>query len=438
MKTTLLTLLCTSIALAQDTPQTGRSLVLIDSPANPASTRASAPGRKSLEASDRAARAFAFTPPQAAGGNQANETLGCTVDPASPAIGTDIPASYFGAPASSVNPSFVGRLQTLKSGPLDEKKKTIELPLYQGKMAGSGESVWYILTDTTDAANAAALGLNHSSKLSYGATGRGARNATLLKGGVLEFESGKVDFSPQRRVTPATGASPFPPTEAIAGSVGDRNYSPLVRIVNAGGHVYNAPIIAFNATPAQMVIGGRPNAAMVHDKVVSFNFAQGTVTLALTPGFSFGRPVLYLSTEASAELVAAMEGATLAPGLGDIATGVDDSAFSAVERIFVFLNGARGCDNPQRQGLEAALTDGGAPINVLGGIPSLSTDYSPLWDLNLGEWTAAARSKNFGARMIDEFQTLAMVDAGLLTGPGGSKYGSVGIIINCSMVFRFL
>ena len=438
MKTTLLTILCTSVALAQDAPQIGRGLVLLDSPANAVSTRAAAPNKRSLESSDRAARAFAFTPPQASGGNQANETPGCTIDPASPAIGTDISAAYFGAPASSVNPSFVGRLQTLKSGPLDEKRKTIELPLYQGKMAGSGESVWYILTDTTDAANAAALGLNHSAKLAYGATGRGARNATLLKGGVLEFESGKVDFSPQRRVTPATGASPFPPTEAIAGSVGDRNYSPLVRIANAGGHVYNAPIIAFNATPAQMVIGGRPNAAVVHDKVVSFNFAQGTVTLALAPGFSFGRPVLYLSTEASVELVAAMEGATLAPGLGDIATGVDDSAFSAVERIFVFLNGARGCDNPQRQGLEAALTDGGAPINVLGGIPTLSTDYSPLWDLNLGEWTSAARTKNFGARMIDEFQTLAMVDAGLLTGPGGSKYGSVGIIINCSIVFRFL
>ena len=437
MKTTLLTIICTAVALAQDAPQVGRGLVLLDSPANATAARTSGPSKKAQEARDRAARAFAFVPPQAASGNQANETPGCTIDPASPAIGTDISASYFGAPASTVNPSFVGKLALLKSGPIDEVKKTIELPLYQGKMA-SGESVWYILTDTTDGGNAAALGLNHAPKLAYGSTGRGARNATLLKGGVLQFESGKVDFAPQRRVVPATGASPFPPTEAIPGSMGDRDYSPLVRITNAGGHVYNAPIVAFNATAAQMTIGGRPNAAVVHDKVVSFNFAQGTVTLSLAPGFSFGRPVLYLSMDASVGLVAAMEGATLAPGLTDIDTGDDDSVFSAVERIFVFLNGARGCNNPQRQGLEAALTDGGAPMNVLGGIPSLSTDYSPLWDLNLGEWTAAARSNNFGARMIDEFQTLAMVDAGLLTGPGGAKYGSVGIIINCPIVFRFL
>lgn len=437
MRTSLLALLCGSLALAQDASLTGRSLVLLDSPANPHTARSSGgSSKRAQESRDRAARAFAFTPPQAVGGHQANDQPGCTIDPASPAIGTDIPLSYFGAPASTVNPSFVGRLQLL-NGRMDEAKKTIELPLYQGKMA-SGETVWYILTDTTDSANAAALGLNHSAKLGYGAVGRGARNATLLKGGVLQFESGKVDFSPIRRVVPATGASPFPPTEAVPGSLGDRDYSPLVRITNAGGHVYNAPMIAFNATPAQMLIGGRPNAAMVHDKVVSINFAQSTVTLSLAPGFSFGRPVLYLSTDASAGLVAAMEGATMAPGLNDIDTGDDNAVFSAVERIFVFLNGARGCNNPQRQGLEAALLDGGAPMNVLGGIPTLSTDYSPLWDLNLGEWTAAARTNNFGARMIDEFQILGMVDAGLLTGPGGAKYGSVGIIINCPMVFRFL
>jgi len=47
-------------------------------------------------------------------------------------------------------------------------------------------------------------------------------------------------------------------------------------------------------------------------------------------------------------------------------------------------------------------------------------------------------TNNFGARMIDEFQILSMVDAGFLTGPGGAKYGSVGIIIDCPMVFRFL
>ena len=421
---------------AEDGVLQGQGLFLRDSAPNTAVTASGSPRRRAQKAALKGESAFVS--PAASAERGANEQPGCVVDPASPSVGADVPLTYFGAPASSVNPSFVGRHQTLTAGQLDEKARTITLPLYQGKMAGSGESVWYILTDTTDKGNAEVLGLNYSPKLVYAATGRGARNATLLKGGVLEFESGKVDFSPQRKVTPGSGSSPFPPSEAVPGSMGDRSYSPLVRITNAGGHIFNAPMIAFNATPQQMIIGNRPNAAFVHDKVVALNFAQRTVTLSLAPGFSFGRPVLYLSTEASAGLVAAMEGATMAPGLNDIETGDDDSAFSAVERIFLVVNGARGCENPQRQGLEAALTDGGSPMNVLGGIPTLSTDYSPLWDVNLGEWTATARSKGFGSRLIDEFQVLMMVDAGLMTGPGGEKYGSIGIIVNCPMVFRFL
>ena len=422
--------LAATIALhAQD----GRGLFLADSAPNSAVRTRNTPRARAVERAN-----WAVSPAAAATSPAANEQPGCTINPASPSIGADVPLTYFGAPASSVNPSFVGRLQLLSAGKLDEQARTLTLPLYQGRMAGTNESVWYILTDTTDKGNAEALGLNYAPKLNYAATGRGVRNATLLKGGVLEFESGKVDFSPQRSVKAGAGSSPFPPAEAIPGSMGDRNYTPLVKIANAGGHIYNAPMIAFNATPQQMIIGNRPNAAFVHDKVLSLDFAQRTVTLSLAPGFSFGRPVLYLSTEASAGLVAAMEGATLAPGLNDVDTGDDDSAFSATERIFLFVNGARGCDNPQRQGLEAALTDGGAPMNVLGGIPTISTDYSPLWDINLGEWTATARAKGFGSRMIDEFQILSMVDAGLLTGPGGEKYGSIGIIVNCPIVFRFL
>jgi len=177
---------------------------------------------------------------------------------------------------------------------------------------------------------------------------------------------------------------------------------------------------------------------VVHDKVVRIDPRAGTVTLALTPGFSFARPVLYLSTDASAGLAAAMEGATLAPGLVDIAVGADDSAFSAVERIFAFINGPRGCDNPQRQGFDSALLDGRAPMNVLGGIPTIANDYSPLWDLNLGAWTETSIMNQYRSRLTEEFQILAFVANGFVTGPGGAKYGSTGIIINCPIVFRFL
>jgi hypothetical protein len=160
--------------------------------------------------------------------------------------------------------------------------------------------------------------------------------------------------------------------------------------------------------------------------------------LALTTGFSFAKPVLYLSTEASVETTAALEGATLAPGLQDIATGHDDSAFSAIERLFLTINGPTGCDNPQRQGLFSALTDGRGPLNVLGGIPTVATDYSPIWDVNVGEWTQRAIERGWRSRVIDEFQVLALVEAGAITGPGGAPYGSGGFVVNCPIVFRFL
>lgn len=369
---------------------------------------------------------------------QSTDGPGCKVDPTAPSVGADIPLTYFGPTPSTVDKRFVGPLQLLTAGVLDKAAGTITLPLYQGAMK-DGRLVWYILTDTTDQGNAEALGLNYSPKLNYAATGRGVRTANLTKGGILIFDQGTVDFKPVRKVVPGTGSSPFPPMTAEPGSVGDNLYSPLVKLVNSGGHVYNAPMIAFDVTADKISFPkGNPNYALVHDSVVRIDPAAHTVTLALAPGFSFGKPVLYLSLDASIPLAAALEGATYAPGLEDIDTGGDDGAFSAIERLFLTINGPRGCENPQRQGIESALLDGRRPLNVLGGIPFVSTDYSPLWDVNIGVWTDDAIAKGYRSRLIDEFQILGMVQGGFITGPGGSKYGSAGFIVNCPIVFKFL
>jgi hypothetical protein len=80
--------------------------------------------------------------------------------------------------------------------------------------------------------------------------------------------------------------------------------------------------------------------------------------------------------DASVDLAAAMEVVTLAPGLADIPVGADDSFASAVERIFPVVNGPMGVDNPQRQGFNSALAGEGGPLNTLGGIPTIATDYS--------------------------------------------------------------
>ena len=361
------------------------------------------------------------------------------VAPAPASIGADIPLTYFGPAPSQVQRELIGPYQLLKAGQVDTEAGTITLPLYRGQME-SGENVWYIITDTSDAANAAALGLNHSPKLTYANVGRGTRTARLEPDASLTFMQGTVDFTPERMLTPGEAPNAFPPAEFQPGSVGDDDYSPLVLIENAGGHVYNAPVVAFDkdAEALNLFCNGDADHSVVHDKVVSICPEEQTVTLTLTPGLSFARPNLYLSTEASDPLAATLEGGTLAPGLNDITVGRDDSFTSAVERIFVFTNGPTGTDNPHRQGLNSAISDGRSPLNVLGGIPTIATDYSPLWDMNLGEWTQEAVDAGYRSRLIEEFQILGFVEQGWVTGPGGEPYGSVGIIVNCPIVFRFL
>lgn len=358
--------------------------------------------------------------------------------PPPPSVGAKVPATYFGPVPSDVKREYVGPYQLLKAGKIDFNAQTITLPLYEGKMK-DGRKVWYILTDTTDAGNAAALGLNFSAKLNYAAVGRAVRHATLEKDTSLTFQSGTVDFSPKRRVVPGEAPNFFPPKVAEPGSVGDRDYSPLVSIDNAGGAIYNAPIVAFNVEAGQIdFCQGNPDYSLVHDKVVRICPKTQTVTLQLTQGISFSRPVLYLSMEANDATPAALEGATLAPGLKDITVGHDDSAFSAVERIFLFANGPTGKDNPQRQGLDSALSDGLSPLNVLGGIPTVATDYSPLWDVNLGVWTKESIDKSYRSRMLEEFQILEFAEKGFITGPNGGPYGSTGLIVNCPIVWRYL
>lgn len=365
------------------------------------------------------------------------------VAPAPPSIGADIPLSYFGPAPSEVQRELIGPFQLLKSGEVDLDEGTITLPLYEGALK-NGKTVWYILTDTTDKGNADALGLNWSPKLAYSDVGEAVREGEVVEGGAVEFEKGEVDFTPERNVVPGEAPNYFPPQEFSPGAEGDADYSPLVRLTNAGNHIYNAPMVAFDVAADELnsFCDGDADHSVVHDKVVSICPEEMTVTLALTAGFSFARPVLYLSTEANNPLAATLEGAIFAPALQDVTVGRDDSAFSAVERIFLFANGPTNLTedevNPQRQGLNSALKGEGGPLNVLGGIPTIATDYSPLWDVNLGEWTQEAIDKGYRSRLTEEFAILGFVQRGWITGPGGAPYGSTGIIVNCPIVFRFL
>jgi hypothetical protein len=359
---------------------------------------------------------------------------GCNLFPAPASVGTAVNLSYFGPPPSTSNQSLVGPVQLLKSGPVDAAKGTITVPLYLGHMK-NGTNVWYILSDVDDPDVAALLGLNFSAKMAFMA--HAARTANLDQDGDLVFDKGTVDFSPVRSVSPGPLGREFPPIAAQPGAVGDRDYSPFVQIVNAGGVIYNAPIVAFGVNANDINFpNGNVDYSKVHDQVIAIDPVKMTVTINLINGFSFGKPVWYMSMDTSIPLGAAIEHNTFAPLMAALHLGGDDTFSSPIERIFISTNGAQDCANPQRQGLSADLADGFRPNNVVGGIPTNALDYSPAWDAQLFEWTQDAISKGYRGQVREEFQILTFVQDGLITGPAGAQFGSTGFSINCSIVQR--
>src|SRR5258708_2010024 len=259
---------------------------------------------------------------------------GCNLFPAPASIGASVGLSYFGPPPSASNPSLVGPLQLLRSGKVDDAKGTITLPLYRGTMKGGGKAVWFILTDVDDAQVAVLLGLNYSAKLTFASVA--TRTANFDTQGNLVFDKGTVDFSPVRSLVPGPVTAAFPPTAAQPGSIGDADYSPLVQVLNAGGVIYNAPIVAFGVEANDINFpNGNVDYAKVHDQVVAIDPNNMTVTLNLINGFSFGRPVWYLSTDASIALAATIEHNTFAPLMQAILLGKDHSFSSPIERIFI-------------------------------------------------------------------------------------------------------
>jgi hypothetical protein len=378
-----------------------------------------------------------FNEAQGPGSGPIGPGPGCNLFPAPASIGTTVPLSYFGPPPSTQNPSLVGPEQLLKSGSLDVVHGTITLPLYLGSMAGTKKNVWYILTDVDDPGVAAELGLNYSAKLTFAADG--ARTANLDVNGNLVFDKGTVDFSPVRKIVPGPAGHEFPPVSAQPGAIGDHDYSPLVRVLNDGGTIYNASIVAFGVDANEIEFpNGNVDYSKVHDQVVAIDPANMTVTVNVINGFSFGRPVWYLSMDTSSALGAAIEHNTFAPLQAALPLGRDDTFSSPIERIFIATNGPEegGCNNPLRQGLSADLADGFRPNNVVGGIPTVALDYSPIWDANLFEWTQDAINQGFRGQLREEFQILTFVQDGLLTGPGGKPFGSFGFSINCPIVIR--
>jgi hypothetical protein len=75
---------------------------------------------------------------------------------------------------------------------------------------------------------------------------------------------------------------------------------------------------------------------------------------------------------------------------------------------------------------------------VLGGIPTVANDYSPFWDINPAVWTQRAIELGYRSRMTEEFAVLGMAQKAWVPGLNGQKFGTVGFVVNCPIVYRFL
>jgi len=390
-----------------------------------------------------------------------------------------------GAGATSSKPGGLGQSSgllprdhlTLESAlQVDLSKETVRLPLYPG--TANGQKVWYVLLDASDAGLAHDLGVNYAPKLANIAIGDPAAVQTVTLGSPTPQENpfgpaavnfaGAPDFSPTRIATP--GPDGFPLAQFAPGSVAGPGYSPFIRFAGSDV-VYNAPIVATGDGPFDVT-----HHTNTEDRVLGIHiagpsapgqFAESWVDMLFVKGFDAGQPILYLSTDAGQPLTAVLERSTFVPALDNASfNGGDDFLGSARERLFGFINGQTGADNPQAQGfvhlvkdgfassdasagntaMIDALRNGGDLLNVFGDFPTLADPrhadaYSPLWDAQLGLWTPKAVSEGLNTRQIDEnvVFNLAATRPDLLTGVNPATgqpapYGASGVDINCAVI----
>lgn len=296
---------------------------------------------------------------------------------------------------------------------VEHADNTVTLPLYRG--ISGGQNVYYIVLDASDGAAADQYRVNKAQKLANAANTSAVQHVTVVNN-VIQFP-GTVDFRPVRALTPNKNGTGFPPESFAPGAVGADNYSPLIQLPD--GTILNAPQIANNTGQS--------------DKITSIDMARMTVTLGETDGFQGGKPVKYLSTDASNPLAATLENATYAPKLDGAPSAGDDSTHSSRAELVAFVNGQTGANNPQRQGLSSAILDGLAPLNVLAWNPSQGR-YSPLWDVHLGAWSAQAVASGQNLRQTDVGTITNLAEQGQISNPDGTAFGAAGFIVNCPII----
>lgn len=286
---------------------------------------------------------------------------------------------------------------------LNTTDHTVTLPLF--KEQHGAVTAWYIVTDASNAAVAKRYGVNYAPSLS-----------DVGDAAIASLETRTVpDFSPSRTyVASETG---FPPKSATPGAVADDGYSPIVRSKGVAG-VLNAPIVATGDGAFDVTTHTN-----TEDRVIAIDTQKMTVTLVLARGFVNGKPVYYISTEASDAVPASVERATLSERL-------KKASPNARIPIGVVANGPRTGSAPQGLAFLALDTPLGedatvanvksimSSFNVLSIAPDLKkpyaeNGYSPLWNVLVNGKPQTKRFTSFG-------------DVGATMSPG--------FIVNCPVV----
>jgi hypothetical protein len=314
----------------------------------------------------------------------------------------------------------------------DKTAKSATFPMLQGWTA-KGEKTYYIITESSDYEDAKKLGVNFSPVMKYAIGTKGVQNVTKGSDGKIKFK-GTVDFSPVRVLIQGSPKA-FPPSTAIAGAIGDAEYSPFIVMPN--NVVYNAPQLA--------------NKSGVQDRVISIDYDKMTIKILISDGYYSGKDKFYhLVTDASDPLPAAIENAIYAPRLKFLPEfGKNTLADKSVNRGFALVaNGETGIDNFGRQGLASTIIDGGLePINVFQQDPendkNKNNNYSAMWDAHVLVWTdeAIAAGKRKPIKTFKEIEDL--LNEGLIikdptamgmANPTIAGLKNNGLLINCSVV----
>lgn len=246
---------------------------------------------------------------------------------------------------------------------LDTKTHTVTLPLHEQQLGGV--TAWYIITDASTAKAAKRLGVNFSPSIAA----------------FSDLRTAAPNFAPARTyVASATG---FPPKSATPGATAPTGYSPFIR---QDGAILNAPVVATGNGRFDVTTHSN-----TQDRVIAIDMKKMTVTLLMARGFFNGKPIYYISTEASDPVASSVERATFEANLAKITS-------TAQIPIGVIVNGPQTGKAPQglafltlhtpldKDATAANVSTIMSSFNVLSLAPKIGAlyapnGYTPIWSV---------------------------------------------------------